>query len=258
MLNFTMAITVLFFLMILLLGSVLAGRKLGKRRIEQKRSKLVVVAAAEGAVFALLGLLIAFTFSGAYERFEARKLNIIEEANAYETAYLRLDLLAPKTLSNNLKTQLGHFLDAHLSIYADIPYMKQVALDREKAKTLKMQLWNDVVNATTMKENQVAQAQVIPAMTNLFDKANTGLALTRLHPPIVIYLLLIVLAAIGGFLVGYTTAENEEHTSIHVLSYVILTAFVLYLVIDLELPRLGLIRVDSFDLFLTEMREDCC
>ncbi len=44
-------------------------------------------------MFALLGLLVAFTFSGAASRFEDRRHLISEEANAIGTAYLRLDLL---------------------------------------------------------------------------------------------------------------------------------------------------------------------
>ena len=47
----------------------------------------------EGAVFALLGLLLAFTFSGAATRFEGRRHLIVEEANDIGTAYLRVDLL---------------------------------------------------------------------------------------------------------------------------------------------------------------------
>src|SRR6185436_12330422 len=49
--------------------------------------------AAEAAVFGLVGLLIAFTFSGAASRFEARRHLITAEANAIGTAWLRLDLL---------------------------------------------------------------------------------------------------------------------------------------------------------------------
>ena len=46
----------------------------------------------EGAVFALFGLLVAFSFSGAAERFDVRRQLIVEEANAIGTAYLRIDL----------------------------------------------------------------------------------------------------------------------------------------------------------------------
>jgi hypothetical protein len=44
-------------------------------------------------IFALLGLLLAFTFSGAASRFDARRGLIIEETKAIGTAWLRLDLL---------------------------------------------------------------------------------------------------------------------------------------------------------------------
>ena len=49
--------------------------------------------AIEGAVFGLMGLLIAFTFSGAASRFEARRQLILQETNAIGTAYLSLYLL---------------------------------------------------------------------------------------------------------------------------------------------------------------------
>src|SRR5262245_47987101 len=81
----------------LFLGMVLlleVGRRLGQRRqsldAEGGRAGL---GAVEGAVFALMGLLIAFTFSGAAARFDSRRQLIVDEANAIGTAWLRLDLL---------------------------------------------------------------------------------------------------------------------------------------------------------------------
>ena len=53
-------------------------------------------AAIEGAVFALFGLLLAFTFSGAVSRYDAHRALVVEESNDIGTAYLRLDLLAPQ------------------------------------------------------------------------------------------------------------------------------------------------------------------
>ena len=50
----------------------------------------------EGAIFALLGLLLAFNFAGAAGRLERRHAQLIEEANAVGTAWLRLDLLPPE------------------------------------------------------------------------------------------------------------------------------------------------------------------
>src|SRR5262245_57741494 len=82
------------FLGMLLLVEV--GRRIGLRRIavdiNGAREGLGVV---DGAVFGLLGLLVAFTFSGAAARFDLRRDLIVQETNAIGTAYLRLDLLPP-------------------------------------------------------------------------------------------------------------------------------------------------------------------
>ena len=62
------------------------GRRIGLRRLRQDGDG-AGAGAVEGAVFALLGLLIAFTFSGAAGRFEDRRTLIVDEANAVGTAY---------------------------------------------------------------------------------------------------------------------------------------------------------------------------
>src|SRR4249919_3832924 len=70
------------------------GRRIGARRLARDPEGLAKGAgAAEAAVFGLLGLLIAFTFSGAASRFEERRHLVTREANAIGTAYLRIDLL---------------------------------------------------------------------------------------------------------------------------------------------------------------------
>jgi len=55
----------------------------------------VGIGTIEGAVFGLLALLVALTFSGAAARFDTRRQLIVEETNDIGTAYLRLDLLPP-------------------------------------------------------------------------------------------------------------------------------------------------------------------
>src|SRR5512139_1750487 len=71
--------------------------RFGRRRRQEEDAPSEVSGPIIGAVFALLGLLIAFTFSGAYSRFDARRQLIVQEANAIGTAYLRVDLLPAET-----------------------------------------------------------------------------------------------------------------------------------------------------------------
>jgi hypothetical protein len=58
---------------------------------EKSSSGLGVI---DGAVFGLMGLLLAFSFSGAVSRFETRLQFIVQETNAIGTAWLRVDLLS--------------------------------------------------------------------------------------------------------------------------------------------------------------------
>jgi hypothetical protein len=72
-----------------LLGLVELGRRVAAARDPASSRG---AAAVEGAIFALMGLLIAFTFSAAQGRLDKRRMLIIDEANAIGTAYLRIDL----------------------------------------------------------------------------------------------------------------------------------------------------------------------
>lgn len=67
------------------------GRRLRLRHSEEKSSSGLGV--IDGAVFGLMGLLLAFSFSGAVSRFETRLQLIVQETNAIGTAWLRVDLL---------------------------------------------------------------------------------------------------------------------------------------------------------------------
>jgi hypothetical protein len=41
----------------------------------------------------------------------------------------------------------------------------------------------------------------------------------------------------------------------HMLGFALVVAFTVYVIMDLEYPRLGLIRVDAFDQALVDLRE---
>src|SRR5260370_18150876 len=88
----------LFFALLLLIGMLLCleiGRRFGlRRRPKESEGERGGLGTIEGAVFALFGLMVAFTFSGAATRFNEKRMLIAEEVNYIETAYLRLPLLS--------------------------------------------------------------------------------------------------------------------------------------------------------------------
>ena len=77
-----------------MLLSLIIGQRLGRREKDVGTdSGRIQLTAVEAAIFGLMGLMIAFTFSGAAQRYELRRQLVVDEANAIGTSYLRIDLL---------------------------------------------------------------------------------------------------------------------------------------------------------------------
>lgn len=242
-------------LFVLMFVSALLGRYLGRWQLTHHvLEKLKILTVVEGAVFALLGLLIAFTFSGAYDRFEARKIHIIDEANAIETVFYRIDLLAQDT-QEALRQSLKQYLDSEISIYQHISYINRDEEEITRSLQLRRQLWSQAVVACKKTNSTSATTLFISSVNNLFDIANTHFAINRVHPPFTIFGFLIVLAMLSSFLAGYSTAGTIKYNRIYIVIYVLITAMMLYLILDLEFPRIGLIRVNMFDHLLIEVRD---
>jgi uncharacterized membrane protein len=79
------------------------GRHLGTRYLQKGQGIMTGLTTVEGAVFALIGLLLAFTISGALQRFDDRRQLVIQEANAASTAHDRLALFE-SDLARELQT----------------------------------------------------------------------------------------------------------------------------------------------------------
>ena len=94
--------------------SVMASR-CGASRLDPEGAKKGA-GVIEGAVFGLLSLLVAFTFSGAVTRFDTRRHLVSEEAIRISTAWDRIHLL-PAGAQPGLRDLFKRYLDARLETY---------------------------------------------------------------------------------------------------------------------------------------------
>ena len=142
-----------FFTVLLLLGMLIlleTGRRLGiRRRPKESEGERSSLGAVEGAVFALFGLLMAFTFSGAATRFNEKRMLIAEEVNHIETAYLRLHLL-PQETQVRLQDLFRRYLDSRLETYRRLPNMQAAEMEIGESKMLQEEIWAQAVDATRL------------------------------------------------------------------------------------------------------------
>ncbi len=231
------------------------GRRIGGRRLAiDPEGARAGTGAVEGAVFALVGLLIAFTFSGAASRFDVRRDLIVQETNAIGTAWLRLDLLPP-SVQPAIRDNFRQYVDARLEVYRKLPDVEASQAELAKATALQGQIWTQAVAAGRMDgAPPPATMLLLPALNEMIDITTTRTMATQMHPPIVIYGMLVGLALASALMAGYGMAGGQTRNWLHILGFATVIAVAVYVIIDLEFPRLGLIRVDVFDQALVELR----
>ena len=232
-----------------------AGRRLGLRhRMKEPEGSIAGLGAIEGAVFGLMGLLIAFTFSGAASRFEARRQLILQEANAIGTAYLRLDLL-PSSAQPRPREDFRRYLDTRIAAFRSLPDMEAAKSQMARATSLQGDIWAQAVAACKESTSPAVMSLVIAALNEMFDITTARAVALKTHPPIVIFGMLAVLILAASVFAGYAMAGRRERSVAHMLGYAAIITFVVYVIIDLEFPRYGMIRIDSADEVMVELRK---
>ena len=95
---------------------------------------------------------------------------------------------------------------------------------------------------------------LVPAINDMIDITTTrGMALEQ-HPPVIVFGMLAALMLVGALLAGYGMAERKVASWAHILGFAALFSSTFFVILDLEYPRLGLIRVDGADQVLVELR----
>jgi hypothetical protein len=206
----------------------------------------------DGAVYSLLALLVGFTFAGAASRLDHRRELIGQEANAIGTAYLRLDLL-PEAARDSLKEKFRRYLDSRLLSYAKLPDV--VAFRAEYARTAEIQgeIWQEAVAAVRTPGGPPSY-MILPPINDMIDITTTRLVAMQTHPPRVVYALIFLMSLLSAMLVGRGLARRKKAHLLHMLVYATVVAGSAFVILDLEYPRAGLIRIDEADQALVDLR----
>lgn len=241
-------------------GLLAFGRRLGKRHIGQAGTGAMAgLDAVEGAVFALLGLLLAFAISGALQRFDERRQLTVQEGIAIGTAYDHLDLL-PAGPRDALKGKLKEYLAARVELFRepiDFDFADERAIYSEaqeaKIAALKTELWSGALSACPSASYVSTCSLLLPVITRVFETAQLRHGANEKHPPKIVFAMLYVFGLVGSLLAGFSMATSQAPSRIHLFAFALALSFALFVLTNVEFPRLGLIRVDFFDHFLSDV-----
>jgi hypothetical protein len=248
---------VIFVLPVALLVAMLVllevGRRSGlKRRQHDPGGSDEGFGALEASILGLLGLLLAFTFSGAVERFDRRRELIVQEAISIGDAWARIDTLPPET-QPAIRDGLRRYVESRLKAYRLLPDVGAAAAELQRSITIQDEIWAGAVAACAKPEGQRVTMIVLPAFDDAFDMTTMRAAATMDHPPVVIYVLLIALALGSAVIAGHGMSGATRRPWTFMIGFAATTAIAVYTIVDIEYPRVGFVRVDAFDQFLEDV-----
>jgi len=203
----------------------------------------------EGAIFALFGLLLAFTFSGAIARYDAHRQLSVEETNDIADAYRRLDLL-PAAAQPGLRQLFRDYTTSRLHLYDTIS--QDISPDTAR---LQDEIWKQSLAAATAPGANIdATKLMVPALNAMFDITISRQRAFNMHPPTVVYLLLFAFSGGSAFLAGYSmTARNRSW--FYMIALAIAVTATIYATLEIEYPRRGFIRLTDPDRPLLNLRD---
>ncbi len=225
------------------------GRRAGRRRLLRDPEGIATGAGpVEAAVFGLLGLLLALTLTGAASRFEDRRHLIAEETNAIGTAYLRVDLL-PREAQPEIRNLFRRYVSTRLAVYRDSTRLTE-------SLELQDRIWSAAIAACQRPDAAANAAMLVtPALNEMIDITTTRAVALQNHPPRVIYFLLAALSLVAALLAGYVMSTTRLRSWLYMLLVSGTMSATLFVILDLEYPRFGLIRIDAADQTLAELQQ---
>jgi len=199
-------------------------------------------------------LILAFTFSGALTRFDARRLLVVEEANMIGTAWLRIDLLPPEAQAL-MRDLFRRYLDSRIGVYRKVPDMSAVSAELARSAKLQTEIWSLATSSSRDARVTAAPILLLPALNAMIDITTTRTEAARLHPPLIVFAMLGAMTLACSLFAGYDMSVRRRLNLLHSTAFAVVLAVTVYVIIDLEYPRVGLIRMTDSDQVLIDLRK---
>lgn len=183
----------------------------------------------------LLALLMGFTFSLAVDRFEARRVLVLEESNAIGTAYLRTQMLEPVDRAR-ISKMLVDYTDNRIAL-AEAPIDQAPSLLARNDQML-TELWAATLAAWPSIKGLDFSSAYLDSMNNMIDLDAARKAARLARVPSAVFFVLFVYVITSAGVLGYAGANKKEGRGATAFMFILLTISLL-LTLDIDRPRGG-------------------
>jgi hypothetical protein len=218
-------------------GTAELGAWIGRRRRPSQKSEEMAI--LTGSALGLLALLLAFSLSHALSRYEARRVLVLEEANAIGST-ANFAMMLPKQAQPEIRSLLRDYAEVRIGFRR--PY-DPAKLERDVARSREIldQLWRQAVAFSDPQSLSVNR--FVMSLDDLTKLQEQRLISAQYTVPSAALLMLLGVAFVAIGFTGYQSGLTESRLHAPTVLTAVTIAVVIVLVVDLDQPARGLIRV---------------
>lgn len=192
----------------------------------------------------LLALLLGFSFSMALGRYDARRAEVVQEANDIGTAWLRAGLV-DSAAARTLQSRLAEYAGTRIATPENTNDRAIREARMARGAALRTEIWSLTAAATAPERSTAGSASLVSALNAVLDTATRRSEVLAARVPNRVVTLLIGYAGVSAFLLGYVLGAYGAHHRIATLLLFVLLAMTIALILDLDRPQGGGIQVSQ-------------
>ncbi|PQO31515.1 hypothetical protein [Blastopirellula marina] len=220
------------------------GFRFGSRKgLDETERSRAVSNGLKASILGLVALLLGFSYSSTSSRYYQRQRMALDEANAIGTCYLRAGLLSLPE-STSIRLHLKRYTQLRLDYFVN-GLQREVMMEDENAMAEELTaLWAQVEAAADHQPDKVRLSQIVPAANSVIDLNSMRAWSVRNPLPVSILILLAICLVVSGGIMGHSSGQVGKRFLGLWFCLNILVTLVLFVVLDFDRPRRGLIQVD--------------
>lgn len=233
-------------LVVLMLAACELGFLFGRHhhRRGQDGAAPAAIGAMVGGLLSMLAFVLGLSFSMASSQHGQRKQNVLEEANAIGTAYLRADLLQPES-AQQLRDLLREYVQVRLDAAQNGSPLPVLQRSLSRSLAIHNLLWQVAAEQARLEptSNTSLVLQSLNAVIDMHEQRITGALHARI--PLMVWLGLLAITLLTMATLGLQSGLSGKRRLVGMLPLTLAFAVLVALVVDLNRPQGGLITVSQ-------------
>ena len=193
-----------------------------------------------GSILGLMAFLLGITVGMAADRFDNRRALVLAETNAIGTAYLRAGYLS-EPASSESQALLREYVPLRIAS----SNLEELSANLERSEEIQTELWA-IAEDVARTEGSDVVALYIESVNEVIDlHTSRFVAGIYARVPATILWLLIAGVILSLSLVGYNAGLDRKRNPLVAVVLILALGAVMWLVIDLDRPRDGLLQTSQ-------------